>query len=86
MSDDYCPHRITPEFLRRPGNVLNCEPMQPGPRCRLKTPESWNGADPLASRWLLSGGTPLILGPCQPRCKYLGSQALPRLEEVEKPE
>ena len=61
-----CPKLITPELLRRPANALNVEVGQAAPRCRLKTPEHWGDADPEATRWLRSGGSPLALGPCTP--------------------
>ena len=69
-SDDFtsfvrtCPERIEPEALRRPANALNIEIGTPTARCRLKPPESWNGADPRAFRWIHSGGSPLVLGKC----------------------
>ena len=59
-----CPNLITPAFLHRRANALNCEPMQASTKCRLKTPEHWKQNDPRASRWLLSGGSPLVLGDC----------------------
>jgi hypothetical protein len=68
MLDPNCHELVEAEFLRRPSNALNVEPMQPGPRCRLRTPEHWKGKDPRASRWLLSGGSPLVLGPCAQPC------------------
>ncbi len=61
-----CPKLIAPELLRRPANALNVEVGQAVPRCRLKTPEHWGDADPEATRWLRSGGSPLVLGPCTP--------------------
>ena len=36
-----CPHLIELGPYRRPENALNMEPMQPAPRCRLRTPEHW---------------------------------------------
>jgi hypothetical protein len=70
-----CPELVETEFLRRPANALNVEPMQPAPRCRLRTPEHWGDKDPRATRWLLSGGSPLVLGPCS-RCKIPHEQHL----------
>ena len=61
-----CKNLIAPELLRRRANALNVEVGQPVPRCRLKTPEHWGDADPRAARWLLSGGSPLVLGLCTP--------------------
>ncbi len=52
----------------RPANALNVEVGTPVPRCRLRTPAHWNGVDPRASRWLLSGGSALVLGHCT-NCK-----------------
>lgn len=59
-----CPERVELEVPRRPANALNVEVGAPRARCRLKPPEAWNGADPRAARWLLSGGSPLVLGTC----------------------
>ena len=53
--------------VRRPANALNIEVGAPSPRCRLKTPEEWGAADPRAARWLLSGGSPYVLGVCTPQ-------------------
>lgn len=63
-----CSERVEMDVPRRPANALNVEVGTPLPRCRLKTPASWRGFDPRATRWLLSGGDPLVLGPCQ-QCK-----------------
>lgn len=59
-----CPDRIEPALLRRPANALNIEIGAPMPRCRLNTPEGWDGADHRAARWLASGGSALVLGVC----------------------
>lgn len=59
-----CPQRIALPVPQRPGNVLNVEIGLPVPRCRCRTPESWGGFDPRAVRWLNSGGSALVLGPC----------------------
>lgn len=59
-----CPQRIALPVPRRPGNALNVEIGSPVPRCRCRTPESWGGFDPRAVRWLNSGGSALVLGPC----------------------
>lgn len=63
-----CPSRVELPVLRRPANALNVEVGQPAPRCRRQTPPEWNGSDPNAARWLASGGSALVLGPCA-RCK-----------------
>lgn len=63
-----CPYRIQPPIIRRPGNALNIEIGKPLPRCRLKTPKNWGDADPTASRWINSGGTPEIFGTCLGNC------------------
>lgn len=59
-----CPERIEPEALRRRANALNVEIGPPAARCRLMPPEDWNGVDPRATRWIWSGGSPLVLGKC----------------------
>lgn len=59
-----CPHRVELGVERRPGNALNIEIGAPMRRCRLRTPEHWNGADHRAVRWLASGGSALVLGNC----------------------
>lgn len=61
-----CRHLIQLGVPSRPANALNVEVGQPLPRCRLRTPEHWGDADPRAARWLLSGGSPLVLGLCAP--------------------
>ena len=59
-----CPDRITiPDTYRNP-SALHIDPPSPTPRCRLRTPEDWGDADHRAARWLLSGGSPLVLGEC----------------------
>jgi hypothetical protein len=59
-----CPDRVE-LLLRRPANALNVEVGGwPLPRCRLQTPREWGDADPWATRWLASGGSPLVLEPC----------------------
>ena len=60
-------YRITPRLPRRPGNVICVEVGEPAPRCALKTPEHWPGSMG-GARWVLSGGSPLILGVCSARC------------------
>lgn len=59
-----CPHRIELGVERRPANALNVEVGTPLPRCRIQTPEHWGKVDPRGGRWLLSGGSPLVLAPC----------------------
>jgi hypothetical protein len=68
-----CPKLITLELIRRPGNALNVEIGQGQGRCKLKTPKNWGGADPEATRWLHSGGSPLVLGVCTPNACPLKS-------------
>ena len=64
-----CRHLIQIGFERRPANALNVEHFPHAPeRCRLKTPEHWGAVDPRAARWLLSGGSPLVLGYCSGNC------------------
>lgn len=65
---DPCDQRIELGVEGRPANALNVEIGAPLPRCRLKTPGNWQGSDKRAVRWLWSGGSPLVLGPCSSRC------------------
>lgn len=68
-----CPDRLDLGIERRPANALNVEIGQPLTRCRLRTPGNWGDHDHRATRWLLSGGEPLVLGLCSasgcPRAK-----------------
>lgn len=74
-----CRHRIELPLERRPANALNIEIGASLPRCRLRTPEHWGDADPRAARWLLSGGSALILGPCsRARCPQLAAMCTSR--------
>jgi hypothetical protein len=57
-----CPNLVKLEVERRPGNALNVEIGTPIPRCKLCPPPHWRGAS--VTRWLLSGGSPLVLGAC----------------------
>lgn len=62
-----CPNHIalpTPRGV----NALAIETGTPLARCRLKTPKQWGDVDHLAVRWLLSGGSPLVLGHCSADC------------------
>jgi hypothetical protein len=61
-----CSKLIQPELPRRPANALCIEIGEPLARCRMKTPKHWGDFDQGATRWLLSGGSPLVLGPCTP--------------------
>lgn len=63
-----CSELITLGVPRRPANALNIEVGQPLDRCRLKTPDHWGSTDPRASRWILSGGSALVLGICSANC------------------
>jgi hypothetical protein len=63
-----CPDRMELGVPARPANALNVEIGQPLTRCRLKTPEHWGHTDPRGARWLLSGGSPLVLGLCSSNC------------------
>ena len=70
---DNCPYFIQPELVRRPANALCIEIGQPATRCKLKIPDSWKGHEPkqgvsLATRWLWSGGSPLVFGYCDVDC------------------
>lgn len=56
-----CAALVQPHLERRPGNALNVEVGQPAPRCLLKT--EWS--DRISGyRWLASGGSLLVFGPC----------------------
>lgn len=61
-----CLSRISPGIERRQANALNVEIGQPIPRCLNKIPEHWTGPAALGLRWVASGGSPLVLGACQP--------------------
>lgn len=63
-----CPHRMMLAVERRPGNALNVEVGTPAPRCKLKPPTDWPEDGPSVTRWLLSGGSALVLGPCSRSC------------------
>ena len=70
MNTDCC-HRIQPDLVRRPANALNIEIGTPMARCILKKPENWEGKTHpayTATRWLGSGGSPLIFGVCSANC------------------
>lgn len=66
MKNTPCCDLITLGVPRRPANALNLEIGQPLDRCRLRTPAAWADVDPRGARWLLSGGSPLVLGLCTP--------------------
>ena len=63
-----CQDLVEMDVLRRRANALNVEVGKPMLRCRQKTPKHWGQADPRAVRWLHSGGSPLVLGPCSNKC------------------
>lgn len=63
---EVCPHLIESQIERRPGNALNLEIGASACRCLLKTPKNW-GSMP-ASRWLDSGGSVFVFGPCSSVC------------------
>ena len=65
---DQCPERVELPVPRRPANALNVEIGTPLPRCRLKTPSNWGDHDPRGTRWILSGGDPLVLWVCSVDC------------------
>lgn len=65
--DDFsaaCLNRCESALERRPVNGLNVEIGTPAPRCTLQPPEHW-GDGASVTRWLGSGGSPLVLGACQ---------------------
>ena len=59
-----CPHRIEIPLHRRPVNGLNVETGKALPRCKLLPPIEWGDRARSVIRWLLSGGSPLVLGHC----------------------
>jgi hypothetical protein len=63
-----CPHIVELALERRPANALNLETAQALPRCKLKPPAHWGDSAPSVARWLLSGGSPLVLGCCSVKC------------------
>lgn len=69
-----CPQRISIPVERRLANALNVEIGAPLPRCRCLTPPEWGATDVRARRWLASGGSPLVLGPCSAAGCPLDSQ------------
>ena len=64
-----CPFKITPSAENRRANALNVEVGSPLTRCQLQPPNHWNNGDIIGSRWLLSGGSPLVFGHCSNRCQ-----------------
>jgi len=60
---DRCRYLVEIDPVRRPGNVVCVEPIQPVPRCKLKFPKHWGSYD-MVVRWLWSGGDPMVLGIC----------------------
>jgi hypothetical protein len=65
-----CGQLVSEPLIRRPGNALNVEIGAPLPRCRLKMPSHWSaigGPGASSLRWLGSGGSPFVFGPCTPR-------------------
>jgi hypothetical protein len=67
-----CDQRIDLGVERRRANALNVEIGTPASRCKMKLPEHWKQiGGPTAmssSRWLASGGSPLVLGACSSSC------------------
>lgn len=65
-----CESLITLGVTRRPANALNVEIGSAAPRCKLKPPQNWKLVTnpPSVGRWLSSGGSPLVLGPCNSAC------------------
>lgn len=59
-----CPFIADVHMERRPANALCVEAMAPTPRCTLRPPGDW--PEGMALRWLGSGGSPLVFGPCTP--------------------
>lgn len=69
-----CPFYIQPELSRRPGNALNVELGLPLARCKLKIPKHWENSGVSAARWLMSGGSSLVLGVCTNNCPNLNKK------------
>jgi hypothetical protein len=69
-----CSFKCEPSASPRPVNGLNMEIPSPSPRCRLKTPKHWGNFDPMASRWILSGGSPFVLGHCDRGCQVVSDR------------
>jgi hypothetical protein len=64
-----CSFNITPSSENRRANALNVEVGTPSARCQLQPPAYWNNGDVIGSRWLLSGGSPLVFGHCTAQCQ-----------------
>lgn len=62
-----CQSRVTIEVERRPANALNIEMGTPAARCLNKKPSHWP-KDSSALRWIASGGSALVFGPCNADC------------------
>ena len=64
-----CPFQVQAHqdgALRRPGTALYVERFPLGtPRCTCKKPDHWPDTEGMALRWINSGGSPNVLGPCQ---------------------
>jgi hypothetical protein len=54
---------------RRSANALNIEVGMPVPRCLFKQPAEWRGRGASALRWIGSGGSALVFGPCTPNAR-----------------
>lgn len=64
-----CPHHIPESTSRRPSNALNVEVSGTMARCTIQPPSIWPKVDTASARemgfrWLSSGGSPLVFGPC----------------------
>lgn len=69
-----CQYYIKPVNVeKRPVNGLNVELMAPSARCFLKTPSNWDKEKGIATRWLFSGGSPLVFGLCAGSCSLKDS-------------
>lgn len=69
MRERPCSERVELDVIRRPVNGLVIESgCWGGPRCLLKPPSNWAGSSVTPLRWLWSGGSPLVLGPCSGNC------------------
>ena len=63
-----CPHLVEDQDLPLQRNALRVEICTPSPRCLLKLPEHWSEGAKRAGglRWIGSGGSALVFGPCTP--------------------
>lgn len=66
IDDRACLSLVAPALPPRRGNVIAVEIGTPVPRCLNKQPSEWRGRGASSLRWVGSGGSPLVFGPCTP--------------------